>query len=170
MNTTIRIVATGGTFDKWYDELRGELTFKESHLPDIMNIVRCTVPYRLSFLPLKDSLYMDDTDRNSILESCKEFEEELIIIIHGTDTMELTARTLGEAELDKTIILTGAMVPFTVANSDAIFNLGTAISYVQTQKHGVYVSMNGRLFTWDNVRKNREKGVFEPIHQRPVEG
>ncbi|MDC7246107.1 MAG: asparaginase domain-containing protein [Sphaerochaetaceae bacterium] len=163
MKNSIHIIATGGTFDKIYDELKGELTFKNSHLPEIMKRVRCTVDYELTFLPLKDSLLMDDDDRSKILESCRNSSAEQIIIIHGTDSMDLTAKTLGSAFLNKTIVLTGAMVPYSVSGSDAIFNLGTAVSYVQTQKVGVYISMNGRCFTWDNVRKNRKLGIFEQL-------
>lgn len=163
MSEKLHIIATGGTFDKIYDELKGELTFKNSHLSEIMKIVRCTLDYKLSYLPLKDSLIMDDVDRSIIVETCKGSVAEKIIIIHGTDSMELTAKTLGLASLDKTIVLTGAMVPYSVTGSDAIFNLGTAIGFVQMNKPGVFVSMNGRCFEWDKVRKNREKGVFEKL-------
>ncbi len=163
MERKIHIIATGGTFDKQYDELKGELTFKSSHLGDIMRIVRCTIPYELTFLTLKDSLLMDEHDRSAILEACRKSDSELIIIIHGTDTMDQTAAVLGEAALGKTIILTGAMVPYSVSGSDAVFNLGTAVSYVQTQPPGVYISMNGRCFTYDNVRKDRDRGLFETL-------
>ncbi len=161
MEKKLHIIAAGGTFDKQYDELKGELTFKDSHLPEIMKIVRCTVPYELTFLPLKDSLNMDDDDREALLEACRTSEYDLIIIIHGTDTMENTAQVIGRATLPKTVILTGAMVPYSVSGSDAIFNLGTAISYVQAQRTGTYISMNGRCFPWDDVKKNRTKGIFE---------
>ncbi len=161
MEKKIHIIASGGTFDKQYDELKGELTFKDSHLPEIMKRVRCTVPYDLTFLPLKDSLNMDDHDRNSLLEACKSSDSDRIIIIHGTDTMDLTAQVIGTQTIAKTIILTGAMVPYSVMGSDAIFNLGTAISYAQTQDTGTFISMNGRCFPWNNVKKNREKGLFE---------
>ncbi len=161
MNPNILILATGGTFDKLYDELQGELTFRDSHLSEIMDIVRCTVPYTLEFLPLKDSLSMDDRDRTAILDACRSCSYRQIIIIHGTDTMEITARVIGKALLDKTIILTGAMIPYTISNSDAIFNLGTAISSVQSYDSGVYICMNGRTFPWDTVHKNHKKGVFE---------
>lgn len=161
MTDMIHIIATGGTFDKKYDEIEGALTFKTSHLPEIMKIVRCTLKYKLTFLPLKDSLFMDDSDRSMILHACRESTAKRIIIIHGTDTMEITGRYIGSTDLKKTIILTGAMVPYSVSSSDAVFNLGTAIGYVEEKPLGVYISMNGRCFDWDNVHKNKEKGVFE---------
>lgn len=161
MSEDILIIATGGTFDKLYDEISGSLTFKSSHLEEIMKRVRTTVPYSLAYLPLKDSLNMDEHDRSQILEACRTAAADRIIIIHGTDTMDITARLLCEAELEKTIILTGAMIPYTISNSDAIFNLGTAFSSVQYQEHGVYICMNGRTFPGDRVRKNRQEGIFE---------
>ncbi len=160
----IHIIATGGTFDKKYDEIEGALTFKTSHLPEIMKVVRCTLKYELTFLPLKDSLYMDDTDRLSILNACRESPASQIIIIHGTDTMVKTGEFLGTAGLEKTVVLTGAMVPYSVSGSDAIFNLGTAIGYVQEKSAGVYICMNGHCFPWTDVTKNREKGVFELLN------
>jgi L-asparaginase len=163
MDEQILIIATGGTFDKQYDEITGELTFRSSHLSRIMQVVRCTISYSIKHMALKDSLLMDDADRAEILAACRTSECSQIIIIHGTDTMEITARVLGKADLDKTIILTGAMVPYTVADSDAFFNLGTAVSSVQSLAHGVYISMNGRTLPWDRVRKNRKKGIFEQI-------
>ncbi len=163
MNEKILIIATGGTFDKKYDEIAGALTFKTSHLPQIMEIVRCTLDYELLFLPLKDSLFMEDSDRASILEACRNSDADNIIIIHGTDTMVKSAQLLGPAELDKTIILTGAMVPYSVSGSDAVFNLGSAIAFVQEKKSGVYITMNGRCFDWDNVIKNKAQGIFETL-------
>jgi L-asparaginase len=158
---TIRIIITGGTFDKHYDEIRGNLTFKETHLPEILRFVRCTVPIEVELNQLIDSLDMQTTNRISILESCRRAPEELIVITHGTDTMVETAAVLGEAALKKTIVLTGAMVPYIFNNSDAVFNLGCAVTAVQLTPTGVYIAMNGRLFRWDNVRKNRELAVFE---------
>jgi L-asparaginase len=158
---TIRIIITGGTFDKHYDEIKGNLTFKETHLPEILRFVRCTVPIEVELNQLIDSLDMQTANRLSILESCRRAPEELIVITHGTDTMVETAAVLGTAALEKTIVLTGAMVPYIFSNSDAVFNLGCAIVAVQREAHGVYIAMNGRLFPWDNVRKNRELAVFE---------
>jgi L-asparaginase len=157
----IRIVITGGTFDKIYDELRGSLTFKDSHLPEILAFVRCSVPIELELNQLIDSLDMRDANRQRVLDSCRAAPESRIVITHGTDTMVETAGVLGAAELGKTIVLTGAMVPYAVTGSDAVFNLGCAVTAVQILPVGVYLAMNGRVFTWDNVRKNREKGVFE---------
>ncbi len=157
----IRIIITGGTFDKHYDEIRGSLTFKDSHLPEILKFVRCSVPIELELNQLIDSLDMHTANRLRILESCRRAPEEMIVITHGTDTMVETAAVLGEARLSKTIVLTGAMVPYIFNNSDAVFNLGCAITAVQVLPHGVHVVMNGRVFGWDNVRKNKELGVFE---------
>ncbi len=157
----LRIIITGGTFDKHYDEIRGTLGFKDSHLPEILKSVRCTLPVELEINQLVDSLEMRSSNRQKILTSCKEAEEERIVITHGTDTMVETARILGEARLEKTIVLTGAMIPYAVSGSDAVFNLGCSIAAVQLLAHGVYITMNGRIFDWDKVIKIREKGVFE---------
>jgi L-asparaginase len=158
---TIRIIITGGTFDKHYDEIRGNLTFKETHLPEILKFVRCTVPIEVELNQLIDSLDMQISNRLQVLESCRKAAEELIVITHGTDTMVETAVVLGEAKLPKTIVLTGAMVPYIFNNSDAVFNLGCAMIAVQLMPVGVYVAMNGRVFPWDDVCKNRELAVFE---------
>jgi L-asparaginase len=160
----IRIIITGGTFDKHYDELNGELTFKDSHLPEILRYVRATVPIELEINQLIDSLDMRMSNRMRILESCTRAPEEGIIIIHGTDTMTDTAKLLGEAGLEKRIVLTGSMVPYAVTNSDAVFNLGCSVSAVQLVEPGVWVVMNGRVFRWDKVRKNKSKGVFEEVN------
>jgi len=158
---TIRIIITGGTFDKAYDEIRGSLTFRDTHLPEILKFVRCTVPIELELNQLIDSLDMQTANRLSILESCRRATEERIVITHGTDTMAETAEVLGGAGLAKTIVMTGAMVPYVFSNSDAVFNLGCALMAVQLVPRGVYIAMNGRLFAWDRVRKNRELGVFD---------
>ena len=158
---SIRIVITGGTFDKHYDEIRGELTFKDTHLPEILKYVRCTLPLELELNQLIDSLEMHLPNRLKILESCRRAAESRIVITHGTDTMIETGRILGEAHLAKTIVLTGAMVPYSFTSSDAVFNLGCGIVAVQLLPDGVYIVMNGRVFPWDRVRKKREAGVFE---------
>jgi L-asparaginase len=157
----IRIIITGGTFDKHYDEIRGSLTFKDTHLPEILTFVRVSVPVELELNQLIDSLDMLTANRLQVLESCKRAPEDRIVITHGTDTMVETAAVLGEARLAKTIVLTGAMVPYIFNNSDAVFNLGCALTAVQLMVPGVYIAMNGRLFSGDNVRKNKEKGIFE---------
>ncbi len=157
----IRIIITGGTFDKQYDELRGELTFKQTHLPEILKDTRCTVPIELEINQLIDSLDMQDKNRVRVLESCRRSPEEQIVITHGTDTMTKTAQLLGQAGLEKTIVLTGAMIPYAVSGSDAVFNLGCAIAAVQLLPNGVYIAMNGRTFSWNDVQKNRELGVFQ---------
>jgi L-asparaginase len=159
--TSLRILATGGTFDKHYDELVGKLGFGQSHLPTVIERTRMTIPVILSQLPLKDSLDMLDEDRQRILIACRDAPETAIVIVHGTDTMPETAAVLGPANLDKTIILTGAMIPYEIANSDALFNLGFACGVAQTLAAGVYIAMNGQVFAWDNVQKNRQAGVFQ---------
>lgn len=160
---SLRIIATGGTFDKHYDELTGTLGFSASHLPAVLARTRMTIPVELELLPLLDSLDMQDEDRQRVLAACRAASEKAIVIIHGTDTMRETAGVLGEAELGKSIVLTGAMIPYEIANSDALFNLGFATGVAQTLSPGVYVAMNGQVFAWDNVTKNRAAGVFQPL-------
>ncbi|MGH8854948.1 MAG: asparaginase domain-containing protein [Telluria sp.] len=160
---TLRIIATGGTFDKHYNELNGVLGFAESHLPVVIARSRMTIPVELEVLPLLDSLDMQDADRQRVLASCQAAGEKAIVIIHGTDTMRDTAAVLGAAGLGQTIVLTGAMIPYEIANSDALFNLGLACGVAQTLPAGVYVAMNGRVFSWDNVTKNRAAGVFQQL-------
>jgi L-asparaginase len=160
---TLRLIATGGTFDKHYDELSGKLGFAESHLPQVIARTRMTIPVALETLPLLDSLDMQDEDRERVLASCRAASEKAIVIVHGTDTMRETAAVLGAASLGKTIVLTGAMIPYEIANSDALFNLGFACGVAQALPAGVYVAMNGKVFGWDNVTKNRQAGVFEQM-------
>jgi len=159
----INIIVTGGTFDKEYDEIKGQLYFKETHLPEILRLGRCTVPVDIDTLMMIDSLHMTDADRQRIVDHCAACSNARIIITHGTDTMVETAKVLAAAQLNKTIILTGAMIPYKFGSSDGLFNMGCALSYVQTLPPGVYITMNGRYFTWDNVRKNREEGLFEEL-------
>jgi L-asparaginase len=159
---TLRILATGGTFDKHYDELAGKLGFADSHLPAIIARARITLPTQLEVVAMLDSLDMQEMDRNNVLAACQRASEPAIVIIHGTDTMRETAHVLGNANLNKTIILTGAMIPYEIANSDALFNLGFACGIAQTLSHGVYIAMNGQIFSWDNVKKDRSAGVFVP--------
>jgi L-asparaginase len=157
----LRILVTGGTFDKDYHELEGRLFFRETHVPEMLRLGRCRVPVALEPLMLIDSLDMTDANRQLVLQACKNASEGRIVITHGTDTMELTARTVGAAKLAKTIVLTGAMVPYTFGSSDGLFNLGSALAFAQALPHGTYVAMNGRCLRWDNVRKNKSTGVFE---------
>jgi L-asparaginase len=159
----IRVIVTGGTFDKAYDAIKGELTFKESHLPEILAQIRVTMPVAIELNQLIDSLQMQDENRRSVLEACQRASEDRIVITHGTDTMALTAKLLGPASLAKTIVLTGAMVPYQIQGSDALFNFGTAFAAVQLLPAGVYLAMNGRIFDWDAVRKDRSRGVFEDV-------
>jgi L-asparaginase len=157
----IRIIITGGTFDKHYDEIRGILTFKDTHLPEILKYVRCALPIELELNQLIDSLDMHLANRLKILESCRRAPESRIVLTHGTDTMIETGRILGQAGLGKSVVLTGAMVPYSFTASDAVFNLGCAITAVQLLPPGVYVTMGGRVFPWDRVRKHKETGTFE---------
>ena len=161
----IAIFITGGTFDKSYNELSGELFFEKTHVKEMLALGRSLLPIKAETLMLKDSLLMTDADRNVIAKACKAAKEKHIVITHGTDTMEETARYLAGSfageKLNKTIILTGAMVPYKFGSSDGLFNLGSAMAYAQLLPPGVYVAMNGRWFAWDNVRKNKKAGYFE---------
>ncbi|MES2741259.1 MAG: asparaginase domain-containing protein [Pseudomonadota bacterium] len=160
---TLRILATGGTFDKHYNELNGSLGFDVSHVPEAIARSRMTVGTVLEQLPLLDSLDMQDADRARVLSSCRAAGETAIVIVHGTDTMRETAAVLGAAALGKTVVLTGAMIPYEIAHSDALFNLGFACAAAQILPAGVYVAMNGTIFAWDNVQKNRDAGVFQTL-------
>ena len=160
----IRLFVTGGTFDKEYNELEGSLYFKDSHLPEMLRLGRCKVDVEIRTLMMVDSLEMTEADRHLIVDQCKKTRQHKIVITHGTDTMEVTGRALAEAIKDKTIVLTGAFIPYKFHSSDGLFNLGSAIAFAQTLPHGVYIAMNGRYFHWDNVRKNRRTGQFEEIH------
>ena len=161
----IRVLITGGTFDKEYDELTGRLYFRETHVPEMLERGRCGVEVEVERLMMVDSLDMTEEDRARILERCRRSAEERIVVTHGTDTMVETAGVLGRelAGSGKTVVLTGAMVPYAFGSSDGLFNLGSALSFAQSLPAGVYVAMNGRCFAWDDVRKNRERGVFEPL-------
>jgi L-asparaginase len=161
----IRIFITGGTFDKEYNMLNGELYFKDTHLHDLLEMGRNRVSVEIRTLMMVDSLEMTEEDRELIAYQCQQAEEDTIIITHGTDTMEVTARILGQKIKNKTIVLTGAMIPIKFGSSDGLFNLGSAIAFAQSLPHGIYVAMNGRYFRWDNVRKNRETGTFEELHE-----
>lgn len=158
---SIRIFITGGTFDKEYNELNGQLYFNDSHLPEMLELGRNLVPVEIRTLMMVDSLEMTDDDRKLIAEHCLKSPEEKIIITHGTDTMSDTARLLAATIKGKTVVLTGAMIPYKFGSSDGLFNLGSAMAFVQTLPLGVYVVMNGRYFNADRVRKNKETGEFE---------
>lgn len=159
----IRIFVTGGTFDKEYNELTGELFFKETHLPEMLSRSRSTVDVTVRTLMMIDSLHMTDEDRDLIASQCRAAGDNKIVITHGTDTMAVTAKVLAEKVPGMTIVLTGAMIPYKFGSSDGFFNLGNALAFAQTLPPGVYVAMNGRYFTWDNVRKNRQTGQFEEL-------
>ncbi|MCH5690443.1 asparaginase [Niabella sp. W65] len=159
----IRIFITGGTFDKEYNMLNGQLYFKDTHLHELLEKGRNQVPVEIRTLMMIDSLEMTEEDRDLIAYQCEQCEEQQIVITHGTDTMDKTARVLAEKVKNKTIVITGAMIPIKFGSSDGLFNLGSALAFAQTLPPGVYVAMNGRYFNWDNVRKNRQSGIFEEI-------
>jgi L-asparaginase len=162
----IRILVTGGTFDKEYNELTGALSFKDTHLPEMLRLGRSRVDVSVRTLMMIDSLEMTESDRALVLEQCRQAAESRILITHGTDTMVETAAALAAALSSasaKTIVLTGAMIQYAFGSSDGLFNLGSALSFVQVLPPGVYIAMNGRCFEWDRVRKNRETGVFEAL-------
>jgi L-asparaginase len=162
---SIRIFVTGGTFDKEYNEIDGTLFFKDTHVSQLLALGRCKLPVKVRTLMMIDSLDMTAADRQSILDNCRSCAEDKIIITHGTDTMAETAKLLGPNIQDKTIVLTGAMIPFTFGSSDGLFNMGCAVAFVQSLPPGVYVAMGGRYFVWNNVRKNRKMGEFEELDQ-----
>ena len=162
----LKILITGGTFDKEYDEIKGRLYFKETHMTEILELGRSRVDVNIEKLMLIDSLDMTSSQRELIVNRCLESEDDQIVITHGTDTMTITGKMLAEKKMDKTIVLTGAMIPYKFGSSDGLFNLGGAIAYAQSLSTGVYVAMNGQFFEWDKVEKNREKGVFENIKRR----
>lgn len=159
----IRILTTGGTFDKEYNELTGSLFFQQTHVVEMLHLGRSRVEVSVERLMMIDSLDMVMKDREKIAEACAQSKEEHILITHGTDTMVETAAVLAKKVKQKTIVLTGAMVPYAFGSSDGLFNLGSAIAFVQTLPHGVYIAMNGKYFNWDNVRKNKKAGEFEPL-------
>ncbi|MGB3076820.1 MAG: asparaginase domain-containing protein, partial [Chitinophagales bacterium] len=144
-------------------ELNGTLYFKETHLPEMLKLGRCTVPVEVKTAMMIDSLEMTEQQRKIIIEMCNRCEQNKIIITHGTDTMAVTAKVLGEAGLSKTIVLTGAMIPYKFGSSDGFFNLGSAFAFAQALPHGVYIAMNGRYFDWHNVLKNKKTGIFEEL-------
>lgn len=159
----IRVFVTGGTFDKEYNELTGELYFNDTHMHDLLDLGRSRLDVEIRTLMMVDSLKMTDSDRQLIASQCKSCEEDKIVITHGTDTMSVTAQHLAKENINKTIVLTGAMIPIKFGSSDGLFNLGSAFAFVQTLPPGIYVAMNGRYFNWDNVVKNKQTGVFEEI-------
>ena len=156
---SVRIICTGGTFNKIYDPLTGELTFANSQVSSLLRIARCQLP--VTELMLIDSLEMTDRTRQQLVDSCRSTTESKLVIVHGTDTMVESASVVNDAALNKTIVFTGAMVPNSITGSDASFNLGYAIAAAQLSDTGVWVAMNAQLHRWQSVRKNRELGVFE---------
>ena len=159
----IKIVITGGTFDKEYDELTGKLFFNDTHMPEMLRLGRCVADLDITTLMMMDSLEMTDEHRKKISLYCKKVKEKHIVITHGTDTMPETAKYLSAQGINKTIVLTGAMVPYKFGSSDGLFNLGSALAFVQALPVGVYVAMNGKCFEGNKVRKNKQKGVFESV-------
>lgn len=159
----IQVFVTGGTFDKEYDLINGRLFFQDTHLPEIFRLGRCTLIPDIRTLMMIDSLEMTDDDRELIVKHCQQCSHKRILITHGTDTIVETARMIQEANIDKTIVLTGAMIPYKFGSSDGLFNLGSALAFVQALPKGVYVVMNGKYYLADNVRKNKQTGYFEEL-------
>ena len=160
----IQVLITGGTFDKEYNMITGKLYFKDTHLPEMLQLGRSSLDISFRTLMMIDSLQMDKEDRKLIVHTCKHCPSKRIIITHGTDRMVKTATVLAKNNIkNKTIVLTGAMIPYKFGSSDGFFNLGNALAFVQTLKPGVYISMHGRYFKWDNVQKNTKTGFFEEI-------
>ena len=159
----IKIFVTGGTFDKDYDEKNGRLYFKKTHMNEILALGRSKVEVNIETLMMLDSLDIKKKDRELIVKKCTMVNEDYIVITHGTDTMVDTAKAIGNKHLNKTIVLTGAMIPYKFGTSDGLFNIASALAYVQTMPYGVYITMNGRVFLHDKVIKNRETGIFEEI-------
>ena len=161
---SVRVFVTGGTFDKEYDELSGKLYFRNTHVDEMLRRGRCGLDVDVQTLMMVDSLEMTHAQRVMIVRACRECEEAQIVITHGTDTMVETAHAIADGVTDKTVVLTGAMVPYAFGSSDGLFNLGSALSFVQSLPVGVYIAMNGKSFPWDDVRKNRDAGVFERLN------
>jgi L-asparaginase len=159
----IKLFVTGGTFDKEYNELNGQLFFKDSHINEILKLGRSRLNLSVRTLMLIDSLDMTDADRNIILESCKACDEDKIVITHGTDTMTETATYLSEKIPGKTVVITGAMIPYKFGSSDGLFNMGSALAFVQSLPAGIYIAMNGRYYDWNNCKKNKQTGFFEEL-------
>jgi len=163
LTEVVRFFVTGGTFDKEYNELNGELYFKQTHLAEMLNLGRSRVPAEITTLMMVDSLQMTDEQRSAVAQACLNAREERLVVTHGTDTMVETAKVIAQRISGKTVVLTGAMIPWKFGSSDGLFNLGSALAFAQSLPHGVYLSMNGRCFAWDNVRKNKAKGEFETL-------
>jgi L-asparaginase len=157
----LTLIATGGTFDKEYNELDGSLFFKHTHLPEMLALGRSRLAVKVQVLMMKDSLHMTGKDRQSIAQACQQARDKRIVVTHGTDTMEKTAQFLAANVPGKTVVLTGAMIPYKFGSSDGLFNLGSALAFAQVLPPGIYIAMNGRYFSWDKVTKNRAAGVFE---------
>ena len=158
---SIRIFVTGGTFEKEYDEISQKLVLRQTHWGDILKQGRSQLRTTITELMLVDSLEMTEQQREFIAQSCVNTDEKKIVITHGTDTMHLTAEKISALNIDKTVVLTGAMVPYSMGKSDAFFNMGASLAFAQTLPSGVYIAMNGKVFEWDKVQKNVEKGIFE---------
>ena len=163
MQEKIKIIITGGTFDKEYNELSGKLYFNNSHMYELLQLGRCRLIFDIETLMMVDSIEMSITERNYIVQKCIEEPVQQIVITHGTDTMVDTAHMLADAVQDKTIVLTGAMIPVKFGSSDGLFNMGSALSFVQVLPPGIYIAMNGQIFNQENVKKNKKLGVFEKL-------
>ena len=165
----IQIFVTGGTFDKDYNFNTGELFFKDTHLPEMLERGRCTLQTDIKTLMMVDSLQMTPEDRDIIIHNCKRCDSDRVLLTHGTDKMVDTAKALADAAIPKTIVLTGAMIPYAFgSSSDGFFNMGSALAFVQILPQGVYIVMNGRFFHWNDVFKNTKTGNFEAISEQII--
>ncbi len=163
-NNKIQIFVTGGTFDKEYNYITGQLYFKDTHLHQMFERGRSTLDIDIKTLMMVDSLQMSEADREIIIYSCQKSVFDKIVLTHGTDTMVITATAIAKHNIPKTIIITGAMIPYAFGNSsDGFFNLGSSLAFAQTLPHGVYIVMNGKYFRWDKVKKNTKTGYFEDL-------
>ncbi|MBU0497200.1 MAG: asparaginase [Candidatus Thermoplasmatota archaeon] len=163
---SVKIIITGGTFDKEYNELTGELFFNKTHVPEMLQLGRSRLELKIVTLMMRDSLHMTDLDIKIISDECRNSEEDKILITHGTDKMVMTGRVLGQSIKNKTVVLTGAIIPYAFGSSDGMFNLGSALAFTQTLPYGIYITMNGKYFHYDNVRKNKQNGNFEEINAK----
>jgi len=163
---SIKIIVTGGTFDKEYNELNGELYFNKTHVSEMLKLGRSRIELKIVTLMMRDSLHITDSDVKIILDECQNSEEDKILITHGTDKMTNTSKVLGQFVKNKTVVLTGAIIPYAFGSSDGMFNLGSALAFVQTLPYGVYIAMNGRYFHFNNVSKNKQNGNFEEINDK----
>ena len=158
----IKIFTTGGTIDKVYFDAMSEYQVGPPNISAVFEELKLAFTYTIESLTKKDSLELNDDDRTLIYQSVAKDPAQRILITHGTDTMVQTAKNLADIQ-GKTIVLTGALKPALFKTTDAVFNIGCAVTAVQTLEPGIYIVMNGCVFTHDHVRKNVQDGIFETL-------